>query len=243
MTWGFIVHMVLAGLFTFGFLRAAGVRFQAACIGAVAYLLSGAMASYASPGHDGKLFVSSLLPAALWALTLGMRDGRRAAWGALAVVVGLAVLSPHPQLLQYMLLISGAYALWLALKPQAVITDSGPVADPPAFSSTAVGARCRGAGRHHGCGAVPAGSRVRLLVTARRWQGVRLCHQLLVPSRGNDQHVPPQFSGILTTTGDAMASISTVSTSAPVSWSSRCWPLAEAYSTGIAPMPGSGWAR
>lgn len=129
MTWGFIIHMMLAGVFTYGFLRAAGVRFHAACIGAVAYLLSGAMASYASPGHDGKLFVSSLLPAALWALTLGMRDGRRAAWGALAVVVGLGVLSPHPQLLQYMLLTTGAYALWLALKPQTVITEDGPVAD------------------------------------------------------------------------------------------------------------------
>jgi hypothetical protein len=128
MTWGFVLHMMLAGVFTFGFLRAAGVRFHAACLGAVAYLLSGAMASYASPGHDGKLFVSSLLPAALWALTLGMRDGRRAAWGALAVVVGLGVLSPHPQLLQYMLLMSGAYALFLAFKPGLVTSDVGAVA-------------------------------------------------------------------------------------------------------------------
>ncbi|MFO0094030.1 MAG: hypothetical protein ACK54K_06955, partial [Gemmatimonadaceae bacterium] len=68
MTWGFVLHMILAGICTFGFLRAAGVRFQASIIGAVAYLLSGAVASYPSPGHDGKLFVSTLLPAALWAL-------------------------------------------------------------------------------------------------------------------------------------------------------------------------------
>lgn len=127
MTWGFIIHMVLAGFFTFGFLRAAGVKLHAASVGAVSYLLSGAVASYASPGHDGKLFVSSLLPAALWAITLGVRDGKRAAWGALAVVVGLAVLSPHPQLLQYMLLMSGAYALWLAFRPLAV---PSPVANP-----------------------------------------------------------------------------------------------------------------
>ncbi len=124
MTWGFVLHMMLAGYFTFGFLRAAGVRFHAACIGAVAYLLSGAVASYASPGHDGKLFVSALLPAALWALTLGIRDGRRAAWGALALVVGLAVLSPHPQLLQYLLLTSGAFALFLAFKPALISTES-----------------------------------------------------------------------------------------------------------------------
>jgi len=129
MTWGFVLHMILAGLFTFGFLRAVGVRFHAALIGAVAYLLSGAMASYPSPGHDGKLFVSTLLPAALWALVRGVRDGRRGAWGAVAVIVGLAVLSPHPQLLQYLLLTSGAFALWLAFRPRAVISDAGPVAD------------------------------------------------------------------------------------------------------------------
>ncbi len=125
MTWGFVLHMMLAGFFTFGFLRAAGVRFQSAAIGGVAYLLSGALASYASPGHDGKLFVSALLPAALWALVRGIRDGRRAAWGALALIVGLAALSPHPQLLQYMLLTAGAFALFVAMRPTALPTESG----------------------------------------------------------------------------------------------------------------------
>ncbi len=134
MTWGFIIHTVLAGYFTFGFLRASGVRFQAAIIGGVAYLLSGAVASYPSPGHDSKLFVSALLPAALWALVRGIRDGRRSAWGGLAIVVGLAVLSPHPQLLQYMLLACGAYALFITLRPYAL--DAGrTVAPAPAPGS------------------------------------------------------------------------------------------------------------
>ncbi|WP_373070583.1 hypothetical protein [Gemmatimonas sp.] len=124
MTWGFVLHTFLAGVFTVGFLRAAGVRVQSAIVGGVAYLLSGAVASYASPGHDGKLFVSALLPAALWALVRGMRDGRRGAWGLLALIVGLAVLSPHPQLLQYMLLTCGAFALFLALRPWSLAPES-----------------------------------------------------------------------------------------------------------------------
>jgi len=123
MTWGFVIHMVLAGVFTFGFLRAAGVRLESALLGGVAYLLSGAVASYASPGHDGKLFVSALLPATLWALVRGVRDGRVASWGSLALVVGLAVLSPHPQLLQYLLLVAGVFALFLTLRPLAVTND------------------------------------------------------------------------------------------------------------------------
>ncbi|HYW32432.1 MAG TPA: hypothetical protein VE869_13050 [Gemmatimonas sp.] len=120
MTWGFIIHTALAGFFTYGFLRASGVRFPSAIIGGLAYLLSGAVASYPSPGHDGKLFVSAMLPAALWALVRGLRDGRRSAWGALSIVVGLAVLSPHPQLLQYMLLVCGGFALFAVIRPYAL---------------------------------------------------------------------------------------------------------------------------
>jgi hypothetical protein len=44
----------------------------------------------------------------------GIREGKNWSWGAFALIVGLSVLSPHPQLLQYMLLASGAYALFLA---------------------------------------------------------------------------------------------------------------------------------
>jgi hypothetical protein len=114
MTWEFAIHVFLAGVFTYGFLRAWGVGFVASTIGGLAYMLSGQVASLASPGHDGKLFVSALLPAALWLLLRGMRDGRRSAWGALSFVIGLAVLSPHPQLLQYMLLVCGCFALYVA---------------------------------------------------------------------------------------------------------------------------------
>jgi len=121
MTWEFIIHLFLCGLFTFLFLRAWRFGFYAALIGGIAYMLGGSIAGYASPGHDGKLFVSTMLPAALLLLTRGVRDGRAWAWGGLTVVVGLAVLSPHPQLLQYMLLTSGAFALYVAFADHASI--------------------------------------------------------------------------------------------------------------------------
>ena len=114
MTWEFIIHLFLAGLFTYLFLRSWSVSFAGALIGGLAYMLSGPIAAYASPGHDGKLFVSALLPLVLLLLVHGIRDGRGWAWGALAITIGLAVLSPHPQLVQYLLLISGAFALYLA---------------------------------------------------------------------------------------------------------------------------------
>lgn len=115
MTWGFISHLWLAGFGTFLFLRCYGLGFFPSLIGALAYQLGGPIAAYVSPGHDGKLFVSALLPYTLLLLTRGIRDDRKWAWGVLAVVIGLAVLSPHPQLLQYHLLVAGVYALYLAM--------------------------------------------------------------------------------------------------------------------------------
>jgi len=126
MTWGFALHLFLAGLFAFLFLRASfdkdnqnanvSLGFLACLIGGLAYMLGGQISALVSPGHDGKLFVSALFPLGLWALIRGIRDGREWAWGAFALIVGLAVLSPHPQLLQYMLLASGAYSIYLAVR-------------------------------------------------------------------------------------------------------------------------------
>jgi hypothetical protein len=77
-------------------------------------MMSGQIASSVSPGHDGKLFVSALFPLALLFLYRGIREGKNWTWGAFALTIGLCVLSPHPQLLQYTLLTCGAYALFLA---------------------------------------------------------------------------------------------------------------------------------
>ena len=115
MTWSFILHLFLAGLFTYYFVRANGFGFFPALFAGVAYMMSGQLASLVSPGHDGKLSVSALFPLTLWMLTLGMRTGKKWSWGVLALTVGLAVLSPHPQLLQYLLLASGVYTIYLAV--------------------------------------------------------------------------------------------------------------------------------
>ncbi len=115
MTWGFMIHVFLAGLFTYIFMRRARFGFAAALIGGVAYMMSGHIATYVNPGHDGKLFVAALFPLLLWAIVAWVRDGRMWGVGAIALIVGLDVLAPHPQLLQYSLLAAGAYAIVLAV--------------------------------------------------------------------------------------------------------------------------------
>jgi hypothetical protein len=129
MNLAFMLHTFLCGLFTYWFLRAVGLGFWASLFGGLAYLLSGPIASYPSPGHDGKLYVSTMLPLSLLLLVRVIRDGRIWAVGALAIAIGLAVLSPHPQLLQYMLLTGGFFALYLAFADHG----HGRLATPVAF--------------------------------------------------------------------------------------------------------------
>lgn len=128
MTWGFIIHLVLAGFFTWRFLRALGLGYLASLIGGLAYMLGGNVAGLVSPGHDGKLFMSALLPLALLLVLRGVRDGKAWSWGALALTIGLAVLTPHPQLLQYLLLTCGAFGLFLASSDTGQGTLPRPVA-------------------------------------------------------------------------------------------------------------------
>ena len=114
MTWGLIIHYMLAGFATYVFLRAFRLSFFGALVGAIAYMLSGWLGSYVSAGHDGKLFVGAMLPLGMLCVLRGVRDGRQWVWGALAIIVGLGLLSPHPQVMQYMLLGLGVFALYVA---------------------------------------------------------------------------------------------------------------------------------
>jgi hypothetical protein len=114
MTLGFMLHVFMAGLFMYVFLRAVGLSFMASLIGGAAYMLGGPTAGLVSPGHDGKLFVGALTPLALWMLLQWVRRGLLWALGGFALTVGLAVLTPHPQPLQYSLLLAGAFGLYCA---------------------------------------------------------------------------------------------------------------------------------
>lgn len=110
---GFVLHYVLAGLFVYALLRLMKTSWAAAVTGGVAYQLTGLMASYPQPGHDGKLFVSTMLPLAMIGLVMALRDRRATGYAVLSLAVGLALLSPHYQMTYYMLVAAGLFALYL----------------------------------------------------------------------------------------------------------------------------------
>jgi len=118
-TWGMVLHFVLAGYTAYLLARTIGLSWTSAIVSGLAYQLSGIVASQVSPGHDGKLFVSALAPLAFMALWRAIHDSRTAWFGWFAAIVGLCVLSPHYQMTYFLLIGLGIWTLFLAFGPRA----------------------------------------------------------------------------------------------------------------------------
>jgi hypothetical protein len=110
----FVLHYIVAGFALYLLLRLLNFSWTAAIAGGTAYQLSGVVVSLVSPGHDGKLFVTALLPVMLIGLVLGVRRRRWEGFALSGLAVGLALLSPQYQMTQYALVASGLFALYLA---------------------------------------------------------------------------------------------------------------------------------
>jgi hypothetical protein len=110
---GFVLHYILAGLFMYLLLRRLRISWVGSVVGGLAYQLSGIIVSYARPGHDGKLFVSTMLPLACLALLAALRDRRGWGYPLLSVAVALCLLSPHVQTTYYLLIATGLFSLYL----------------------------------------------------------------------------------------------------------------------------------
>lgn len=114
MNLGFAVHLVLAGFFAYLFFRALEISWTGSLVGGLAYQLTGVVATLVHPGHDGKLFVSAWMPLVLLGLVVGVRRQRMEGYGILALAVGMGIISPHIQMMQYTLVFAGLFTLYLA---------------------------------------------------------------------------------------------------------------------------------
>ena len=109
---GFVLHYLAAGMFTYGLARRLQINWSGAVVAGLAYQLCGLLLSYPSPGHDGKLFVSTALPLACLGLVLALRERRVAGYPVVAVSVALALLG-HVVMAYYFLVATGVFALYL----------------------------------------------------------------------------------------------------------------------------------
>lgn len=109
--WGFTIalHVFLAGLFMYIFLKDFGIRGKVAFLFGLIYMLAPVFVSLVYAGHNGKIFVIALTPLLFFAFNRAITRGKLAYYILLSLVIYLVMTSPHMQLAYFLFLTLGAY--------------------------------------------------------------------------------------------------------------------------------------
>jgi hypothetical protein len=99
----------MAGIFTYLYLRKMRMTQWAGVFGATAYMLSGFLVSLVYAGHDGRMYITSLLPLLLFTTEIGFRRGSLIGWWPFSLAFGIMVLANHPQFAYFAMWCVGAY--------------------------------------------------------------------------------------------------------------------------------------
>lgn len=110
--WGLIFHVFLAGLNMYLCARAFGLSKLSASIAGIFFMFAPYLVSLVAPGHDGKMFVTALFPLTMMFLERGMNTKRYIEFIGLGTVIGLIILTPHPQMAYFSLWAIGSYFLF-----------------------------------------------------------------------------------------------------------------------------------
>ncbi len=108
----YIVQIILAGFFTYLFLKSLGLRKKIAAIGGIAYAFTGWIVSMTFAGHSAKVTVASFLPFVLYFLNIGIENKKIVYFLLAGLGIGLGLLVPHVQLVYYLLMISFLFTIW-----------------------------------------------------------------------------------------------------------------------------------
>lgn len=115
--WSAALHLFLAGLFTFLLIRGLGVGKFGACLGGISY----AFGAFLITWLELPTLVASAtwLPLALLLIHNAARSGRTAPAAGAGIALALSILAGHLQIALYVLLMAGAWWLWLILSREA----------------------------------------------------------------------------------------------------------------------------
>lgn len=106
------LHIFLAGLFMYFAARQFKLSKIPSLMAGVCYMFAPYLISLVSPGHDGKIFVTTLFPLVM--LFLDRMFERRPFLNAslMGLVLGVIILSPHPQMSYFTLWAAAAYTIY-----------------------------------------------------------------------------------------------------------------------------------
>jgi hypothetical protein len=93
-----VIHVFLAGVFMFYFLRGLNLRLWVSFLGGLLYMFSPCLVSLVYPGHDGKMFVMALTPLAFLILNRACKSGRLFHFLLFSLALALLIFSAHMQM-------------------------------------------------------------------------------------------------------------------------------------------------
>jgi hypothetical protein len=114
--WKLVLHVAAAGFFMFGWVRSLEASRPAALIAALAYMLGPFFVTLVYPGHDGKMFVIALAPLLFQAVERHFVRASVRTFVAVALVVGLVLLTTHFQMAYFLFGAVGVYAFFRAVQ-------------------------------------------------------------------------------------------------------------------------------
>ncbi|MDH4223886.1 MAG: hypothetical protein OEV55_10160, partial [candidate division Zixibacteria bacterium] len=109
--WKLILTVFLAGIFTFYCMRTFGFNRGVSLFGALAYMFSANLVSWVYAGHDGRMYVTSLLPLCFLFLEKSIKSRKLIHFILFGGTIGLLILANHPQLAYFASWSLGLYFL------------------------------------------------------------------------------------------------------------------------------------
>ena len=105
------MNLYLSGLFAYYFLRNRRLAMLSALTGAMAWMFNGFVMVWLE--YEFSVMFAAALPAAFWLIDLAIRQRRKWAWPALALVNAYAIAITFPHLMYYYFIAGGSYVLYL----------------------------------------------------------------------------------------------------------------------------------
>jgi hypothetical protein len=110
--WKLVLHVFLAGIFMYGWIRCLRLSKPSALLAGLAYGLAPFMVSLVLGGQDGKIFLVALTPLLFWVTESFLVRGAMKSIALVSLVVGAIMLTTHFQMAYFLFGGVGAYVLF-----------------------------------------------------------------------------------------------------------------------------------
>nr|MBN2278574.1 hypothetical protein [candidate division Zixibacteria bacterium] len=133
-----VIHIYLSGLFMYFAARQFKLSKTASAVAGAGYMFAGVIVSMVAPGHDGKIFVATLFPLTILFLDRAFDRKPILNFTLLGLVIGIIILSPHPQLSYYTLWALALYGIFKLVVLYREIGSIAKVISPGVLLAAAV---------------------------------------------------------------------------------------------------------